>query len=441
MTFVILWDVASRNVPKGTTREASTVMHGLKDTGQQSILFAFGINHRTAPVEMRERIYVHPHEIPPLIAKLKETLDEAIVLSTCNRTEIYAVTSRTDLDLDFYKELLIDFKSARDTVSRDHFFGMVSCAACQQLFTIAASIDSKIIGDTQILGQLREAYALAKEHHATGKIIDQLFQRSFKTGKRARTETRLHKGAVSVSLAAVELAEGRLGGFGGKTVLLIGAGSTARLAAEALVKRRVGKLIVANRTTGNAVAMLEGLRKIELIDHEVVGLERLSEVVPLADVIISSTSSPDPILDRSLVARRKKDLLLLDLAVPRDVDEDVRELGHVELRNIDHLNEIVDRNYQRRMADIPLATRIVTNEMTDFLIWYYSLPLMPRTMRCGAKPDAATQREIVRVKEFLMSNLSQLHKMAMKDGAATFSGHAAVVDHLVEMKEAAWAAG
>jgi glutamyl-tRNA reductase len=127
----------------------------------QSILFAIGINHKTAPVEFRERIYVQDVEIPALLAELKKTLDEAVVISTCNRIEIYGVTSNTDIDLDFYKDLVIDFKNAREFISRDDFFGMISCAACQQLFRVTTSLDSKIIGDMQILGQVRVSFQLA----------------------------------------------------------------------------------------------------------------------------------------------------------------------------------------------------------------------------------------------------------------------------------------
>src|SRR5687767_9763662 len=131
----------------------------------KAVLFAVGLNHRTAPVDVRERIYLQADEIPAIIRTLKETLDEVVVLSTCNRTEIYGVTTRLDLSLEFYKNLLIDFKSARGIVSREHFFEAVSCSACLQLFRVATSLDSRIIGDSQILGQLRSAYAIAKRHH------------------------------------------------------------------------------------------------------------------------------------------------------------------------------------------------------------------------------------------------------------------------------------
>jgi glutamyl-tRNA reductase len=240
----------------------------LYQLNQQSILFAVGVNHKTAPIEVREQIYVHESETPALLAELKKTLSECVVLSTCNRTEIYGVTTRTDLDLDFYKDLLINFKNAESAVSREHFFGLVSCAACQQLFRVATSVDSKIVGDVQILGQLRDAYAFAAEQNSTGKILNQLFQRGFKVGKLARSETNLHKGAVSISLAAVELAAETFDSLKDKTILIVGAGETARLAAECLIKKRVGKIVITNRTRGRADELLEDLRKSNRFEGE-----------------------------------------------------------------------------------------------------------------------------------------------------------------------------
>ena len=405
----------------------------------KAVLFAVGLNHRTAPVDVRERIYLRSDEIPTIIRKLKETLDEVVVLSTCNRTEIYGVTTRLDLDLDFYQDLLIDFKNARENVNREHFFGAVSCSASQQLFSVATSLDSRIIGDAQILGQLRNAYAIAKQHHSTGKIINQLFQRSFKLGKQTRRETSLHRGAISVSVAAVEFAEKHFGSLSDKSVLLIGAGDTSRLAAEALAKRRVGKLTVANRTIEHADEMLAAIRK-GLMETRAIGLGEIREELKGANVIISSASAAEPLLTSADLVGRDRDILLIDLGVPRNIASDAADLNGVTLKNIDHLNEIVDANYQRRLENVPYARNIIKEGMMDFLVWYYSLPLLPASMRCGAKPDAATQGEIVRVKEFLMKNLSWVHKLAMNGDAETFAGHVAVIDELVARKEAAVAA-
>jgi glutamyl-tRNA reductase len=159
------------------------------------MLFAFGVNHKTAPIEVREKLYIREEEIPALLRLLKETLSECIILSTCNRTEIYGVCDSAEVDLDYYKNLVTNFKNAADTVEHKHFFTLISCAACQQLFRVATSVDSKIIGDTQILQQLRNAYFLAKDSASTGKILNQLSQRAFKIGKKTYTETSIHASA------------------------------------------------------------------------------------------------------------------------------------------------------------------------------------------------------------------------------------------------------
>lgn len=411
----------------------------MREVSNQSILFAIGINHKTISVEVREKIYVQDAEIPALLDEFRKTLDEVVVISTCNRIEIYGVTSRTDLDLDYYKDLVIDFKEAGDFVKREDFFGMVSCSACQQLFRVTTSLDSKIVGDMQILGQVRDSFQLAEKNKATGKLLNQMFQRSFKLGKQVRTETNLHKGAVSISSAAVELARQTLGSLANKTVLIIGAGSMARLTAEYLTKKKVGKIYLTNRTRANADALLESLKSEGDFEGEVIEFAEFKDYLNETDVVVSSTSSPAHILEKEDFSNQTENILLIDIAVPRDIAPETAECSVVELKNIDDLNAIVDKNHQRRMADLPLVQQMVMKEMSDFLIWYYSLPLLPATMNAGAKPDVATQKEIVRVKEFLLGNLPHLHKLAMQKGT-DLGGHIEVVNKLVAMKEAAFSA-
>ena len=411
----------------------------MSSTTEQPILFAVGVNHKTASIAAREKIYVAANEIPSLIERLKETLDECVVLSTCNRTEIYGVTRRTDLDLDFYKDLLINFKGAQNDVKREDFFGLVSCAACRQLFHVATSIDSKIIGDTQILGQVRDAYEAAVKCEATGKIVNQLFQRAFKIGKQTYTETGIHKGAVSVSLAAVELACEIVDELNDKTVLIIGAGETAQMTAHCLAQRRTGKIIITNRTRAHAEKLAQELSTTKRSAVEVVDFDRFKSLLNETDVVISSTSSADPILEKADFAEQKREILLIDIALPRDIATDVTENNFVRLKNIDDLHQIVDRNHLRRMADLPRVKKIISTEMADFLVWYYSLPLLPNSaFQSGAKPDPQTQKEIVRVKKFLLANVSHVHKLAMQMGALNFAGHVSVVNELIAMKRAAF---
>lgn len=377
------------------------------------MLFAFGLNHKTAPIQVRERLYIQEAEIPQLLAKLKETLTECFILSTCNRTEIYGVTGSTDINIEYYKNVLIDFKNARDIVKSEHFFEFVSCAACRQLFSVATSLDSKVVGDTQILSQLRKAYHVAKDLDTTGKVLNQLSQRALKIGKKTYSETGIHTGAISISLAAVELAMETFGSLRGRTVLVVGAGETARLTIECLIKKRVGKIILTNRTREHAEEMIVRLRKEFAFESEVVDFDNFGERIAGSDIVISSTSSPEPVIYYRDVADCTERLLLIDIAMPRDIDISVTQNAKVVLKNIDDLQAVLDRNHQRRLNDLPRVRRLVSNEMSDFLMWYYTQPLLPDSIPVRMKPDPATKREILGIKDLLRKNVSHVHRLAM----------------------------
>lgn len=379
-------------------------------------LFAFGLNHKTAPVEIREKLYLHEAEIPSFLRTVRRTLSECVVLSTCNRTEIYGVSDSPKIDLDFYRNLLIDLKNARGLVHDDHFFALISCAACQQLFNVATSIDSKIIGDSQILRQLRGAYVIARENGHTGKILNQLMQRSFKLGKTTYTETSIHDGAASVSHAAVELAVETLGSLQGRSVLVIGAGETARLTTESLVSKRVGKILVSNRTREHAEEQLSALHRDLSFESEILDFDNFKDRLEEVDIIISSTGSEEPILYKEDFAGRNRKILVIDIAVPRDIDDSVRENTNIIVKNIDDLHAIIDGNQERRMRDLPKVKDMIVKEMVDFLTWYYLLPIMPAYEKTGSKPSPEQTKEILRIKEFLNHNVSEIHRFAARSG-------------------------
>jgi len=407
----------------------------------QQILFAFGLNHKTSGVDVRERLYIQEAEIPALLARLKQHLPECLIVSTCNRTEIYGVCDPADFDPDFYIDTIIDFKNARGIVKKEHFFTAVSCAACQQLFNVAASIDSKIIGDSQILSQLRDAYSLAKTHGSTGKILNQLSQRALKIGKKTFTETSIHKGAVSISIAAVGLAVETYGSLAGKSVLVIGAGETAKLTAEALIKKRVGKIVITNRTRSHAEQMLDSLGKTYKFSGEIIDFDDFKGHLSETDIVISSTSSSEPIISKDDVTKICDRILLIDIAVPRDVDPSVVENHNVVLKNIDDIHAIIDSNYERRMRDLPQVKKLVMNEMADFLMWYYSLPLMPRAEKTRSKRSVAASREFLEIKKFLEQNVSEFHKLAMQntgDIKTDLANHARLIDKLQLLKNQAF---
>lgn len=379
-------------------------------------LFAFGLNHRTAPVEVREKLFVNESEVPELLERFGRVLSECVILSTCNRTEIYGVSESPEIDLDALKRVLIDFKRAQDFVQDAHFFTLISCAACQQLFNVATSIDSKVIGDSQILRQLRGAYQVAVDNRSTGKVLNQLIQRTFKVGKKTFTETGIHHGAVSVSLAAVELVAEKFGSLNGLSVMIIGAGETARLTAEALVNKRVREIFITNRTHSNAEALLSALQNNTETTIEIVDFGKFGDSLDKVDVIISSTGSAEPILYGHHFHGRERKIVLIDIAVPRDIDSSVRDNPNVILRNIDDLHSIVDGNQDKRRSDLPKVKKLIMTEMVDFLTWYYSLPLMPMYEKTNAQPSAEQTQKILEIKAFLGRNVSEIHKLASRSG-------------------------
>ncbi|HYP51243.1 MAG TPA: hypothetical protein VEQ34_09905, partial [Pyrinomonadaceae bacterium] len=256
----------------------------------------------------------------------------------------------------------------------------------------------------------------AKDHASTGKILNQLSQRAFKIGKKTYTETSIHKGAISISLAAVELAMETFHSLKDKSVLIIGAGETARLTAECLIKRQVGKIFITNRTRAHAAELLSNLRKNHHFESEIIDFEDFKNYLNRTDIVISSTSSPAPILGAADFAAQINKILLIDIAIPRDIEPEAGEIETVVLKNIDDLHAIVGRNFERRMRDLPHVKKLISREMSDFLMWYYSLPLMPAFQKTRTKPDKSTVAEILKIKQFLIKNVSELHKLAMRDG-------------------------
>ena len=417
---------------------------GLEGPAKLKTFFAFGLNHKTAPVEVREKLHIEEAEVPAFLSLMRETLSECIILSTCNRTEIYAVSESAEIDLDYYKNLLIDFKGAAGIVNDEHFFALISCAACQQLFNVATSIDSKVIGDSQILRQLRGAYSRAQDHGFTGKILNQLVQRAFKLGKQTYNETNIHDGAVSASLAAVELAIEQFGSLRNHTALVIGAGEMARQTAEALSNKKVGRLLVTNRTRLHAEEMLESLRQDFEIEAEVVAFETFRDILPEVDVVITSTGAEEPILFARDFANQQHETIVIDIAVPRDVDDSVAECTNVVLKNIDDLNSIVDGTREKRLKDLPKVRKMIMHEMVDFLTWYYTLPLMPAYEKTGVKPGKEQTREVLRIKEFLNQNVSEIHRLYARTNGnfnEDLASHFDLVKRLQSMKQRSFAAG
>jgi glutamyl-tRNA reductase len=341
-------------------------------------LLSIGISHHTASVEVREKMWLSEAETRELLGLLKERFfSECMLVSTCNRTELYGMLppDRTVDDRDL-KRFLIDFKKADREVQPDHFAALAAGNAVHQIFKVASGVDSMVIGDIQILGQVKEAFGLARTAGALGPVMNRLMQATLHVGKRVRTETSICEGAVSVSYAAVELASKIFDDLSKKSVLLVGAGETGELTLKHLVGRGIGQVKIANRTREKADAL------VHIHGGTVVDYAALVETLAGVDIVITSVSSPTYVVgpeEVHAVMRRRsnKPLFIIDIGVPRNVNPAARKIDNVFLYDIDALNTIVDKNLERRKADIPKVNAILREEMVEFFNWYHSLQVGP----------------------------------------------------------------
>lgn len=328
-------------------------------------LFCLGLSHHTADVETRER-YARTSEIE---AKLRAQTGcaEGLLLSTCNRVEFYGVSTR----LPGVEELVPSLRNtalAEDVNDADAFYRHEGERCAQHLFRVVSGLDSMVVGETEVLGQAKQAYAAARGHGDVGPFLHRLFQRAFRVAKQVRTETDITRGAVSVGSVAVELAGKIFGDLKKRKVLILGAGETSEKTARALASRGVADVRVSNRSAERAeqLAAAVGGRAVPFLGWE----QQCREI----DILISSTSSPEPLLTREKLApilhvRWERPLFIIDIAVPRDVAPDVNEMQGVFLYDIDSLQLIADQSRAQRRQQVAVAEEIIARHVTDFASW------------------------------------------------------------------------
>lgn len=359
-------------------------------------LTAVSVNHRTASVGEREKVFYSDKEISLVSEKIKKVTREALLLSTCNRTELYAVPAAQSLTHEDLFNLLLSGKNLnRDNVDLNYetYEGF---EAVRHLFAVATGIDSLMVGDIQVLGQLKDAYNISVELGMAGTVLHHACQLALKAGKRAKSETRISEGAVSVSYAAVELAEKIFGSLKGRSAMLIGAGETAELAAKDLVPKEISKLFIANRTLERAENLIK-----QIGSGFAIPLESISSKLSQVDIIISSVASQEHILTRDMIStamkgRENNPLLIIDIGVPRNVDPAVKKIGNVFLNDIDSLNMIVEKNLSMRKLEIPLVGRVIDEELNDFIKWYSSLDVGPTIKMLRDKIEQIRAEELKR---------------------------------------------
>jgi glutamyl-tRNA reductase len=336
-----------------------------------------GLNHRTAPVEVRERVSFTDEQARRAADELRSRglLEESLVLSTCNRSELYGVPPETSRECaPGLSRFLCEFHSVRPDVLNGALYHHYDRAAVHHLFRVSAGLDSMLLGEAEILGQVREAYRFAQQQGATGPVLNRLFQGALETGKRVRSETELGARPVSVAAAGVKLAERIFGKLTEHSALVLGAGTISEQVVSTLRDRGVTRLLVMNRSRERAESLAQQF------GGRVIDWANWSAALPAADVVVSSVSAAEPVLSRAVLeqamaARSNRALFLMDLGVPRNVDPAAANLYNTYLYNLDDLTEIVHQNRQARETEVPRAEAIVEEHVGKFLSWQASVEL------------------------------------------------------------------
>ncbi|HZI50731.1 MAG TPA: glutamyl-tRNA reductase [Terriglobia bacterium] len=373
-------------------------------------LALIGVSHKTAPVEVRERLAFPADKIRAALAKLLERTHaaEAMILSTCNRVEIVAQGPDAQLVRDFICEY---HQIPPDAISK-HVYSYKNAEAIRHLFRVTSSLDSMMLGEPQILGQVKEAYRLAAEAGTIGSSLSPLLDRALAVAKRVRSETGISQSAVSISYAAVELARKIFGNLTGKTVMIIGASKMGELAAKHLKRNGVGSVLVTNRTFERAVEIAK------IFEGAAIPFEHFTDHMEHADIVISSTGAPHFIITRPLAEqvirnRRNKPVFFIDIAVPRDVDPSVNDIDNAFVYDIDDLQQVIDSNMKERMKEAGRAEEIVDREVQAFCTRMQSREIAPTIVLLRETYEKVRREEIERHRRLLRDMPAEQQQAAL----------------------------
>lgn len=361
-------------------------------------IHCLGLNHTTAGIELREKLAFTENSVRAALARLgcgngvqPDAVSEMVILSTCNRVEIYAIApNRTFEALEGF---LADVRDVPTTAFAPHMYRLLDHEAITHLFRVAAGLDSLVLGEPQILGQVMQAFELARGQNATGPVLSRLFQAALRAGKRARTETAISHNPASISSVAIRLAESEVRDLPNARVLVVGAGEMAELAVEALRKRGVAEVQVVNRTLARARMMADRWGGIAST------FENLAEAINWADILVTSTGAPHTIISRELVAdvmgqRAGRALAIIDIAVPRDVDPGVNEIPEVSLYDIDTLEKHLVYSLARREKEVPQVEAILAEVQAEFEDYLAMLDVIPLIAEMHQRAESIRQNEL-----------------------------------------------
>lgn len=373
-----------------------------------------GLNHKTAPVALRERLAMSRQECIEAIDALREHphVDEVLLFSTCNRVEVLMAAKDGNAALDAAKGYIATLKGLPVEEFDSCLYEYHREEAVRHMFNVAASLDSMVVGEPQILGQVKDAYHLTASKKATGPLLNRLMHRTFHVAKRVRSETGIGDSAVSISYAAIELARKIFGSLEGRKILLVGAGEMAELAVEHLIQHQAGDIFVANRTLNRGVELARRF------NGSAIALEEIPETLTEVDIIISSTGSPTCVITREMVKpvikrRKGRSIFFIDIAVPRDIDPAINRLSNAYVYDIDDLKEVIDGNIETRRAEAIKAERIVEEGVVAFSRWVEGLRTVPTIKAVREKVASIAEGEVEKTLSG-MAGLSEEEKAAIR---------------------------
>ena len=354
-----------------------------------------GVNHATAPLDVRERVSFSRHQLHEALPLLADHVGEGVILSTCNRTEVYTVSDAPSDAATRIRDFVADYHGLEPSLVSPHLHDQTGVDAVRHLFRVASGLDSMILGESEILGQVRNALTAAAENGSLGAPVSRLFHRAIRTGRRARDETDVGRNALSVSYAAVGLAQRVLGDLRGLRVLLIGAGNAGQLVARALRTTGSSDLMIANRTSERGEELARSL------DGRAVDFSELGPTLEAADIVITATEAPDYVLERGAVAsamggRPGRPMFLFDLSVPRNIEPTAGDIDEVSLFNIDDLSSIAEENLESRREAAADAEEIVEGEVVRFMAWWDSLEALPLIRTLRERAERTREAELAR---------------------------------------------
>lgn len=373
-----------------------------------------GLSHKTATVEVREKLSIPEDRMEAAIAQLMSypNIEEAAILSTCNRLELYVVTSESEGGIREIMQFLAEFSQLPLQYLRRYLFILLRQDAVTHLMRVASGLDSLVLGEGQILAQVKNTHRLAQQYNGAGRILNQLFKQSLSAGKRVRTETEIGTGAVSISSAAVELAQIKLQNLSDKHTTIVGAGKMSRLLVKHLISKGAQKIAIVNRSSDRAATMLKEFETSDA-EFDIRPLDQMLDCVSISDLVFTSTASTEVILHRKnleAIAANHTGLTLIDISVPRNISSDVKELPNTRAFNVDDLQAVVAGNQESRRQMAMQAEILLEGCVAEFDMWWRSLETVPTISKLRQKLEIIREQEMEKALSRLGNDFADKHQ-------------------------------